>query len=629
MTYSLYIYSVSLCQYFSFETSAEVIHSIKSTLAKISFECGSNQFGRAVFTIDVLQGISALVDSYSQQCPKLNALTSYFKRLQEGEYFYIVDGSFPTMNRQIALVWLRANSMGLDTKVAWDSYLLQHGHLKTSFEYYSYGFDAIRHYIGEPDKSKRVCRFCHGVTKDSQVPNKEGPLVKFGNQTNAHAISDALGNKNLFCLEECCSCNEKLSKVERNLISLMDGRRALLQIKNKKNALPSVFCEEGALRVDEDGQQVLYLNEDTVKHSISENKLHIRLNNKKTITDQGVYKALCKYAISLMPHKYLSHFKQTIDWICGKLTESELPEVMEAYEMPFVSQPLLEIYFSSDRDSNTPLCTAMFFVCDICYLYILPLADVDGARFLKKGALSQHWKQFIKTYPGRWQSINLSNYRPSQPWIDITLSLDDPRIKIVPSTDERLKQPISALNSKSAVTAPRKEHIFPPFKTSCIVYKGTEVTEFKLLYNGPAAGVDLHCTTVEVLGIFCEISLVEHKAIVGSKFIVKNHTSDIEYFSFGFHAMFDLIDEDQYISVTDEYLALDYHLRDALYYKACAMSEWVLKKKLINTPFEICSLIKTLCDDERTIMNLRYRLIAHDRVYHFNDTDIHNNPFDV
>ena len=93
--------------------------------------------------------------------------------------------------------------------------------------------------------------------------------------------------------------------------------------------------------------------------------------------------------------------------------------------------------------------------------------------------------------------------------------------------------------------------------------------------------------------------------------------------------MFDLIDEDQYISITDEYLALDYHLRDALYYKACAMSEWVFKKKLINTPFEICSLIKTLCDDERTIMNLRYRLIAHDRVYHFNDTDIHNNPFDV
>ena len=44
---------------------------------------------------------------------------------------------------------------------------------------------------------------------------------------------------------------------------------------------------------------------------------------------------------------------------------------------------------------------------------------------------------------------------------------------------------------------------------------------------------------------------------------------------------------------------------------------------------EICSLIKTLCDDERTIMNLRYRLIAHNRVYHFNDTDIHNNPFDV
>ena len=627
MSYSLYIYSVSLCQYFSFETSAEVIHSIKSTLAKISFECGSNQFGRAVFTIDVLQGISALVDSYSQQCPKLNALTSYFKRLQEGEYFYIVDGSFPTMNRQIALVWLRANSMGLDTKVAWDSYLLQHGHLKTSFEYYSYGFDAIRQYIGEPDKSKRVCRFCHGITKDSHLSYAGVPCVKFGDQTNAHAISDALGNKNLFCLEECCSCNEKLSKVERNLISLMDVRRALLQIKNKKNALPSVFCEEGSLRVDEDGQQVLYLNEDTVKHCIDGNGLQLRLNNKKIITDQGIYRALCKYVISLMPQKYLNHFRQTIDWITGELMESELPEVLEAYEMPFVTHPLLEIYFNSDRRPDAPLCTAMLFVCDICYLFIMPLADTDGARFLKSGSLHQHWKQFINAYPGRWQSVDLSDYRPSHPWVDLELSLDDPRIKIVPSTDERLKQPVSS--SKSAIKTPRKEHIFPPFDPCCILYKGTEVTEFRLLYTGPDTTVDLHCTTIEVLGVFCEISLSEHKAIVGSKFIVKNHTSDIEYFSFGFYATFDLINEDRYILVADNYLALDYHLRDALYYTACAMSDQALKQKLINTPFEICSLVKTLCEDERTIMHLQYRLITHDRVYRFNDTDIHNNPFNV
>ena len=627
MSYSFYIYSISLCQYFAFEISAEVIDSIKSTLAKIPYEFGSNQFGRAVFSTAVLQHINALVNSNAQQFPQLNALSSYFRKLQEGEYFYIVDGSFPTINRQIALVWLRANSLGVDTKKAWDTYLLQHGNLKTSFEYYSYGFDSIRQYIGEPEKSKRACRFCHGVTKDSQLSYAGVPCVKFGDQTNAHAISDALGNKNLFCLEECCSCNVKLSKVERNLISIMDWRRSFMQIKNKKNALPSVFGEEGTLRLDEQGRQILYLNEDKVRPCINGDKLSIRLNNKKIITDQGIYKALCKYAISLMPHKYLSHFKQTIDWICGKLTESELPEVMEAYQMPFVSQPLLEIYFNSDRSSSTPLCTVMFFVCDMCYLYILPLADVDGARFLKKGTLSQHWEQFIKTYPGRWQSIDLSDYRPSQPWVDIELSLDDPRIRIVPSSDERLKQPVSS--SKSAVKTPRIEHIFPPFDPCCILYKGTEVTEFKLLYTGPDATVDLHCTTIEVLGVFCEISLIEHKAIVGSKFIVKNHTSDIEYFSFGFYATFDLINEDRYISVADNYLALDYHLRDALYYTACAMSDQALKQKLINTPFEICSLVKTLCEDERTIMHLQYRLITHDRVCRFNDTDIHNNPFDV
>lgn len=83
------------------------------------------------------------------------------------------------------------------------------------FEMLSFGYDGLEEWIGEPDENKRICRFC----------GKSVPRVSF--KKIAHAIQDALGNKLLFCYEECDTCNHDLAMVEDQFCILMDFRHLL------------------------------------------------------------------------------------------------------------------------------------------------------------------------------------------------------------------------------------------------------------------------------------------------------------------------------------------------------------------------------------------------------------------
>ena len=82
-------------------------------------------------------------------------------------------------------------------------------------------------YFGEPDKNKRVCRFC----------NETGASV-FGDKKNSHVISWFLGNDALFCLEECKTCNNIFgSTIENTLSSYYQYYRAAEHRKSRKGKL--------------------------------------------------------------------------------------------------------------------------------------------------------------------------------------------------------------------------------------------------------------------------------------------------------------------------------------------------------------------------------------------------------
>lgn len=80
-----------------------------------------------------------------------------------------------------------------------------------------YGYDgSSKVHIGEPQRDKRVCRFC----------GRSMPDVKF--KKVAHALSESIGNKHIINNEECDSCNENFSIIEQDF--LIDTRRSCLSI---------------------------------------------------------------------------------------------------------------------------------------------------------------------------------------------------------------------------------------------------------------------------------------------------------------------------------------------------------------------------------------------------------------
>ena len=583
--YSFYLYSAKQNQLLTLVGTEAFVNALLEELsALISY--GSNQMGYICVSPAAKDKLVKFSDKWSKDCPKVKALLSYISKLNNGEYIYVVDAGFPDLNRQLALVWIRETAKGHDASKAMDAFLRHHGPLKTKYDYYSFGFDGIKHYEGEPDKSKRECRLCHGVAKENPLSSalqSEGrSIVRFGDKNNAHAISDAIGNKLLFCLEECVDCNSKLSKVERDFIYLMDWRRAINGIRNKDGKFPNVFGKDAALRTDSNGVQTLYVNKDYLR-DFSGNLIRFRLNNKKVMTDQGAYRAMCKYAINLMPSSYLPHFQQTIDWIAGRMSATTLPVVMTAYNLPHIDQPVLDLFFRRSDDNSLPLCTAMLYVCDMCYLYVLPFADTDKACVTHLNGLNAYWQPFCQLLSSAiWKPEDMSDFDISTPWIEVSLPLiDGLRVKIVSGDDEHLRQPVSDKPN----TKPREkdtEHDFTEFDSACARYTNTEVLISKIVNTDPIPSDALHHATNK-MGIYIELDLPNVTASVVVNLSIYDPTGHIEYLNFAFSSHFDMIRMERYIEVNDEYLAIDYHLRDYLFYTACNMASPIFKERIRNT----------------------------------------------
>lgn len=529
--YSFYLYSARHNQLLTLVGTQAFVNALFEELSALIFY-GSNQMGRICVSSTVKDSLVKFSDKWSKDCPKVKALLSSVSKLNDGEYIYIVDATFPDLNRQLALIWIRETAKGHDASKVWDAYLKHQGLLKTKYDYYSFGFDGIKHYEGEPDKSKRECRFCHGIANEnpqSSALNSQGRnIVKFGDKNNAHAISDAIGNKLLFCLEECVDCNSKLSKVERDFIYLMDWRRAINGIKNKYGNLPNVFGDEAALRTDKNGVQTLYVNKDYLKEFTGK-QIRFRLNNKKVMTDQGAYRAICKYAINLMPSSYLPHFHQTIDWVAGRMNATKLPVVMTAYNLPHTDQPILDLFFRRSDDNSQPLCTAMLYVCDMCYLYVLPFADTDKACVTHLNGLDAYWQPFCQLLPfAIWKPEDMSDFDISTPWIEVSFPLTDGlKVEIVSGDDEHLRQPVSSKpNTKSREED--TEQYFPEFYSTCARYTNTEVLKSDIVNTKPIPFDALHHATNR-LGVNVELDLPNAMASVIVNLSIYDPTGTIEY----------------------------------------------------------------------------------------------------
>lgn len=292
--------------------------------------------------------IHEICSKYKSQEPNLSVIEDYFNNQ--------VDNSRLAFLREGALLSVDNN---LVRKAV---FLVRKANFFATYDVISFGDK--EEYTGPDDFKACICRFC----------GKKYPEVRF-KKKNAHAIPDALGNKLVFCNDECQSCNATLSPIDKELAEYLKFRRSENRIVNKKNKIIKVWGHNffydgsvGELKISR-----LAILEET------ESKYYVKLEGAEPITHLGIYKALAKIAIDLMPRNLVDEFCTTIDWIKGGFVPKILPNVFYAYRDSYVCQPLAKVFVRQGMalSPGLPKCIVVLTLIDLTFFFIVPFGKGD------------------------------------------------------------------------------------------------------------------------------------------------------------------------------------------------------------------------------------------------------------
>ena len=350
-------------------------------------------------TVEIRDKFSVIVDKYKDLDVKMNQLNSYFKSLKEGEYFFIFpntiskDESFQFYN------YLTAKAEGKDYKKVANEIDDLFGVLQKTYSISAFD-ENTKSKIGEPDKAKRICRFCG--KKSNEVTFKK----------IAHAISEGLGNKKIIGYEECDICNDKFgSGIESELIAYLDLFRMFFGIKGK-NGIPKLKGQNYEIENNGTIEIKHFLQDGEVKEEKDENlkNISLKLKTNQKITNQNLYKALCKFALSVIDKKQLKHFDETISWINDDITKKELPKVamLKSYDL-FAHHPKLVLY-NRKTEESLPFTVAEFRFTLLTFVFIVPFCAKDKVDYLNETDYQRFWS-FFKHYEStkNWSFLNLSD----------------------------------------------------------------------------------------------------------------------------------------------------------------------------------------------------------------------------
>lgn len=365
------------------------------------FCCGRTD----IHTGSHLKTISAKLttDAELQSCYALKAVWQYIDALEDVDEVVILDADRYT-NYDI-FCWnnallSRAKGKNLVEMYHCLRYDLPHL-LFPRYDVFFYGDLGFDQYFGEPDKRKRVCRFC----------NEKGQGV-FGDKKNSHAISWFLGNDSLFCLEECKKCNEKFGgTIEVALSSYYQYYRAAEHRKSRNGNPLTVkgfnyeHLADGGLR---------YFTSEPIENApkvgehIPKEGLLIHLNNKEPVVLHDIYRVLVKYVVACVPNNILSAFQITVKWIRGEKhpPKGTLPPVYRIETLDDVQKPSLCVYVRKDKKKDLPYCVGELRFMENLYVFAVPYCK---GHDVMNSYLAEPLSRFVKQrYPD--MTFTVENY---------------------------------------------------------------------------------------------------------------------------------------------------------------------------------------------------------------------------
>ena len=521
--------------------------------------------------------------------------------------FWCVSDNAPTLNKRLAILQANAqkNHPGEgQIRLIHDSYLLNMGSLSYGYTHLAYGFAGYKEMIGAVDKSLRKCRFC-------------GRAAPEAFRKESHAISEGLGNKFLICNEECDECNGRLAKVENNLMRYFDVRRAMFGIKSKTSGtIPNIEGKGFVIRNRNDTPQ-LYIELESLPPGVDgRSPFYFKLETNEEVTHQGVYKALCKIVIDLLPPDELPHFVQTIRWINGFIIDAETPDYYVSYDNDIVMQPTVEIFLSK-RSGEEPYCSVILHLFDTYLVYILPHVDVDRGQFKDDQIVATHLNKFFRSLQvNNWVREDSKEYPRAVPWVNWRVDPSAGNVHILPKSD-----PVFARHERPSVE--RKEIKFPEFTVEGIHPGNLREFIFIRDYNSPISLRQLTDVSVTATQFQCILNPGKSTMSFSCAFRLRDSTDTVPYFRFSFGMDFVLEEFRQHISLEEDSFCIDYHLRDYVVNAAFMAAQQEFDRGNRYPDLIGLSLIKTV-EDERMMRMIEYLVPVGDgRFWIYEDSKLH------
>ena len=331
-------------------------------------------------TSEFQERLHAYISKYKGVSPPVQSLKTKFKKLKNDEWFFILPPTEFNTKQKYALERELNELNGDLSEVNEEQVQELFGRVIDNYELVTFDLDRDKKIkIGEGLKNKRICRFC----------KQKSPDVDF--KKEAHAISEALGNKKLILNEECDVCNEFFDEnVERDFIYYHDLARTMSGIKNKENKTPKMKGDNFSFSKEEGKNLSIAIVESTVAKVENKPPENVVFKTGNKIKLQNIYKALCKFSLSVIDEKNIQYFEDTIKWLKGEKEVEELPKIATLYGYEFFTdRPELTLFVRNNDCEDLPYLVCEFRFTFYMYIFIVPFASKDSKSFLSDAEYSQ------------------------------------------------------------------------------------------------------------------------------------------------------------------------------------------------------------------------------------------------
>ena len=580
--------------------------------------CGA----RILVCTETREALSALEKKYEQATGfHIRKLLGFLSKLTDGDcFYYFSEEHVSTLEKRVAWECLQMEKLGYPWCASLHNKIFEHfSFVDLRYQFLSYGHDGLVERVGEPSSNNRVCRFC----------GKSMPEVSFKNV--AHAVQDALGNKLLFCYEECDDCNHNLAPVENEFRVLMDFRRSIYRIPRKETSKAAkVVGKDFILLPDAEGDPQLYIMKEALAGKDLTRPFVHHFELKEPVVNEQIYKALCKMVIDMLPSSELSHFKNTVCWI---VSDKWLPDTLPSIWLgllpntkPMYKQPALDIFINNKGVlQEAPYCTAIIWICDVAYLFVVPFVDKDAGRYKKDEQLLAHIRNMIDwTGMTCWYKQDTMGYHLSASWVNWQVDPHQSYVHILHKTDPVFEE---CEIKQKAISA--EEEIMPDVKPDYLTLGNIEYVKFKAMCKEPLVDDDLKDVTVVFDPVIFTVNAADEMIDVKWHVEAYDTTYTQAFFSYEFSVSFQVSHFKDFVKVGRgqdgelSFFSFHYQLSYMLFEHALAAVTSRMQEQQKGTVFEERLLTSMPSNSERILARSEYHIPIGNQYLVIYDSQIH------